>query len=279
MIKPQHFLSFFPSLAVKIIYCIIIIAVCSILIKISGKAISGIFNSKVTESRHIDSKKAATLGAVISSVVKYTIMFVGVCSALVNFGVPPATLAAVLGTGTVAIGLGAQNVIKDIISGFFILLENQFGVGDMVIINNVTGTVEDISIRTTQIRDANGALHIIPNGNISTVTNMCKEFINAIVDVDVDYNEDLERVLKVLNDEMDGAMQKISGLRKRPSVLGVSNLGESGVTIRILAECHIKENYSVERGIRLIVKNRLDRENISIPFPQCTIHMAERQEG
>ena len=112
MIKPELIFSFMTSLAVKIIYCIIIIAVCSILIKISGKAISGIFNSKVTESRHIDSKKAATLGAVISSVVKYTIMFVGVCSALVNFGVPPATLAAVLGTGTVAIGLGAQNVIK-----------------------------------------------------------------------------------------------------------------------------------------------------------------------
>lgn len=260
----------------KLLYCILIVIMCAIATKLSTKSISTLFNSRLTQSRHIDSKKSATLGAVMSSVAKYVIMFVGACSILVNLGIPPTTLAAVLGTGTVAIGLGAQNVIKDLIAGFLILLENQFGVGDIITVEGKTGVVEDITIRTTQLRGADGTLHIIPNGSISVVSNMCKEYANAVVDVDIDYKEDLESVLKILNNEMEIAAKELKALRNPPTVLGVIKLGDNGITIRTVAECEVKENFSTERALRLRIKNRLDKENISIPFPQCTVHMAEK---
>lgn len=260
----------------KLIYSLLIVIACAISIKVFTKFINKLFSSRLTHLKQIDAKKSATLGAVVSSVAKYVIIFIGVCSILINFGVSPTTLAAVLGTGTVAIGLGAQNVIKDLIAGFLILLENQFVVGDMVTIEGKMGVVEDITIRATQLRSADGTLHIIPNGTITIVSNMSKEYVNAIVDVDVAYEEDLETVLKILNDEMDIAAKEISSLRSRPTVLGVMNLGDNGITIRTVAECDIKENFATERNLRLRIKNRLDKENISIPFPQCTVHMAEK---
>lgn len=269
-------ISFLTTSISKLLYCILILIVCAIAIKLSTKSITTLFNTHIGNLRHFDTKKSATLGAVIASVAKYVILFVGVCSILVEFGVPPTTLAAVLGTGTVAIGLGAQNVIKDLIAGFLILLENQFGVGDIISIEGKTGTVEDITIRTTQIRSADGTLHIIPNGAISVVSNLSKEYANAIVDVDVDYKENLEHVLKILNDEMEIAEKEIKTLRTKPTVLGVIKLGESGITIRTIAECQVKENFAIERELRLRIKNRFDKENIAIPFPQRTIHMAEK---
>ena len=260
----------------KLLYCLLIVIVCAVGIKVSTRFIATLFGSHLTQLKQVDSKKSATLGAVISSVAKYVIIFIGVCSILINLGVSPTTLAAVLGTGTVAIGLGAQNVIKDLIAGFLILLENQFVVGDIVTIEGKTGVVEDITIRATQLRSADGTLHIIPNGTISIVSNMCKEYVNAIVDVDVAYEEDLETVLKVLNDEMETAFKELTSLRNRPTVLGVIKLGDNGITIRTVAECEIKENFATERNLRLRIKNRLDKENIAIPFPQCTVHMADK---
>ncbi|MGE4215412.1 MAG: mechanosensitive ion channel family protein [Anaerotignaceae bacterium] len=276
MIDTAMAITFLTAGISKLLYCLLILIICAIATKLSTKSITTLFNSRLTQSRHIDSKKSATLGAVMSSVAKYVIIFVGVCSILVNLGIPPTTLAAVLGTGTVAIGLGAQNVIKDLIAGFLILLENQFGVGDIITIEGKTGVVEDITIRTTQIRSFDGTLHIIPNGGISVVSNLCKEYANAIVDVDIAYKEDLETVLKILNNEMDLAAKELKALRNQPTVLGVIKLGDNGITIRTIAECEVKENFATERELRLRIKNRLDKENISIPFPQCTIHMAEK---
>ncbi|HCT65680.1 MAG TPA: mechanosensitive ion channel protein MscS [Lachnospiraceae bacterium] len=276
MFETTMLISLLSTAIPKLLYCLLIIIVCIIGTKISTKSITTIFNSRITKLKQIDAKKSSTLGAVISSVSKYTIIFIGVCSILIHLGVSPTTLAAVLGTGTVAIGLGAQSVIKDIIAGFFIILENQFGVGDIITIEGKTGSVEDITIRTTQLRGADGTLHIIPNGAISIVSNMCKEYINAIVDVDIAYEENLEAVLKILNNEMDIAAKELTDLRSRPTVLGVINLGNNGITIRTVAECDIKQNFVIERDLRLRIKNRLDKENISIPFPQCTVHMAEK---
>ncbi|MGL4790851.1 MAG: mechanosensitive ion channel family protein, partial [Anaerotignaceae bacterium] len=145
-------------------------------------------------------------------------------------------------------------------------------------IGDKTGVVEDISIRTTQIRSPNGTLHIIPNGGITVVSNMCKEYINAIVEVDVAYEEDLQKVIGILNDEMVIAGKELKEIRTTPIVLGVADLADSGVTIKIIAECDIKQNYNIERELRLRIKNRFDAEGITIPFPQRVVHMAEKKE-
>ena len=272
----DHLLAFLLGSAYKLGYCVFIFVLCLLAIRVSRHMIRSFFEGRLAVNRHIDTSKATTLGSVVSSIATYTIWFVGICSMLIQLGVPSTSLAAVLGTGTVAIGLAAQNVIKDIIAGFFILLEDQFFVGDLVTLpnQNLTGTVEEITIRVTRLRAADGTLHIVPNGSITVVSNMCKEYSNAIVEVDVAYEEDLMRVLEVLRDEMSCSFGALEGLRKEPVVLGVTSLGDSGITIRMTAECQPEAKYAVERALRLRVKNHLDKEHISIPYPQCVVHMA-----
>jgi len=156
----------------KLSYCLLIIIICLISIKFSTKIINKFFASKAPSAISIN--KASTLSALLSGISKYAIVLVGICAVLISLGVPPATLTAVLGTGTVAIGLATQSVVKDAIAGFFILFENQFSVGDTITIEGKTGIVEDITIRKTLLRSDDGVLHLVPNGSISIVSNNCK---------------------------------------------------------------------------------------------------------
>ncbi|GFI61402.1 small-conductance mechanosensitive channel [Clostridiales bacterium] len=130
-------------------------------------------------------------------------------------------------------------------------------------------------MRTTRLRDADGTVYIIPNGTISTVTNKCKEFINAMVDVGVAYEEDIDKVISVLKDELAQSMGSIDGLLETPEVLGIAGLEDSAVVIRIVAKCRVKTNFAVERELRLRIKRRFDKESISIPYPQRTIHLID----
>lgn len=269
------FYTFIAAGISKLIYCIVIIVVSFIAIKVSSKLIRSFFGTRLT-LLSVDTNKVATLSALLCSIIRYVILFVAGCSILIYLGVPTATLTAVLGTGTVAIGLAAQGIIKDIITGFFILSENQFSVGDIVTIEGNTGVVEGITVRTTILRGFDGTLHIIPNGHITIVSNMCKDYMNAIINVNVAYKENIENVIKILNDEMATAKSEIKELKSQPSVVGVVDLAPNGVTIRIVAECMVKENAGVERELRLRIKNRFDREDISIPFPQTTVHIADK---
>ena len=184
-----------------------------------------------------------------------------------------ASLAAVSGSVAVAIGLGAQNVVSDIIAGIFILVEEQFNVGDIVEINGCTGTVESVTMRTTRLRDVDGTVYIVPNGTISTVVNKCKDFINAVVDVGISYEDDADNAIEVLKDEMAKAYAESDGMLEEPNVLGITGLDDSAVTIRIVVKCRVKENYKVERDLRLRIKKRFDAEGITIPYPQRTVRI------
>lgn len=271
----EKFTNFSIEIITKIINCTIILFICTIIYKILKYSINRFFN-RTQNFKKFDTGKIITLSSISKSLCKYIIYFIAVFTILINLGVNPTTLITIFGAGSVAIGLGAQNLIQDIIGGFFILFEDQFNVGDLITIQNKTGTVEDITLRTTKLRSYDGTVYIIPNGSIGVITNMCKEFINAIVDIGVDYKEDIEQVLKVLNDEMKNTSD-IKGLRNVPTVLGVTELADSSVIIRIIAECDIKENYSIERILRLRIKNRFDKENISIPYPQTTVHIVKEE--
>lgn len=268
------------QIGLKLLYCILIIIVCALIIKISRHMIHKFFD-KQAQLRQVplDQRKANTLNSISASLVKYIIYFIGLFTILTYLGIDSKSLLAIAGAGSVALGLGAQKVVQDMLDGFFILFEDHFGVGDVVMIQDKMGTVEALTLRTTKIRDANGAVHIIPNGEIGMMTNMSREFINAVVDVDVDYDEDTAKVIAILKDEMEKT-KDIAALLSPPEVLGVAALNESAVTIRIVAQCQVKENYAVERELRLRVKARLDKERIAIPFPQRTIHIvnAEKKE-
>ncbi len=251
--------------------------VMTLLILIVGKFLIGLIKKVIKKAingnTYISKRKAETMGTVTSSVVKYIVYFILLCVILNFWGVNTASLLTLGGVATVAVGLGAQSIIQDIMSGAFILMEDQFGVGDIITAEGYTGTVVSIGLRTTVLRSVDGNMHIIPNGQIKIVTNMSKEFNRGIVDICVAYDEDTERVLDVLKDEMKQIYENghIEGLIAVPVVLGVEELGDSGIRIRISADCKVGQNWNVERMIRLRVKKRFDKEGIEIPFPQVVV--------
>ena len=272
LLKHNKILSFFSILGISIIQIII----ASVFIKIINFAIKKSFksNSKLTQ------RKKETLIEVFKSLSKYLVYFVVICSILANFGINIASIMTIAGVGSVAIGFGAQSLVQDIITGMFILFEDQYGVGDIIEVNGLNGCVESINIRTTNIRSVDGNLHIIPNGQIKIVTNMSKEFNRAVIDFSVSYEEDIDNVIFVIDNELKRIFENnlIDGLLLKPVVLGVVELAPSSVNIRISADTKVGENWAVERSIRKFIKNRLDKENINIPYPKQVIQIEEMRK-
>lgn len=231
----------------------------------------------VAKSNRISERKMNTVRTICNSVARYVFYFVILCNVMSVLGINTTSILALGGAVSVAIGLGAQSLIQDVVTGVFILIEDQFGVGDMVCLEGYSGKVESIGLRTTSIRSADGDLFIVPNGQIKIVTNMSKGFNRAMVDVGVAYEENLEDVIKVLENEMQSIYdnEHIQGLINKPEVLGVVELGDSAVVIKIKADCEVGENWAIERELRRLVKNRFDKEGIQIPYPQRVVYIKE----
>lgn len=206
-----------------------------------------------------------TVYSLIQSVFSYVMYFILITAVLGVFGVNLASLLAVAGVGGVALAFGAQTLIKDIISGAFLWGEGNVVVGDVVEIGGLSGEVEAVALRTTTLRNVNGNLYIIPNGEIRTVVNMSRSFKRALVDIPVAYEESLDKVLAVLRDEMERVPDAIHGVSVPPTVEGVLGFDNVGMTVRISVECPIKENWRIEREIRKRVKDRFDQEGIRMP--------------
>ncbi len=209
-----------------------------------------------------------TLRSLVCSVFDYTMYFIIATIVLGIFGVNVTSMIAVAGVGGVAIGFGAQTLVKDVISGIFLWAEGNMSVGDVVDINGLSGEVESIALRTTAIRNYSGNLFVIPNGDIRTVTNMSRSFKRAIVDVRVPYEEKLERILSILEDEMGKAFARIEGLSETPQVLGVLAYETDAIIVRLAVLCPAKENWRIERELRRLVKDRFDEEGIQMPHVQ-----------
>ncbi|MBQ6555797.1 MAG: mechanosensitive ion channel family protein [Firmicutes bacterium] len=255
--------------AVKLVITLVIFIIGRLIISI----LKSLIKKTVTKNTKLSPRKANTIGAVTTSVVKYAAYFVLACILLNFWGINTNSLLTLGGVATVAVGLGAQSIIQDIMTGAFILMEDQFGVGDIISTEGYSGVVVSIGLRTTVLRSMDGNLHIIPNGQIKTVTNMSKDFNRGIVYICVAYEENIDRVIDILDDEMEKIFsnEHIDGLISKPVVLGVEELGESSIKIRISADCNIGRNWDVERQIRRLVKNRFDKEGVEIPFPQVVV--------
>ncbi len=191
-------------------------------------------------------------------------------------------LLAGVGVAGLAISFGAQSLVKDVISGFFILLEKQFDVGDVVEIGGKSGEVERMTLRVVMLRDIEGILHVIPNGTITAVSNKTHRWARAVLDVGVAYKENVDDVREVLGALAsdfweDQAWRK--KLLEAPLVVGVQALGDSAVTVRMMVKTVPGKQWEVRRELWRRVKNRLDDEGIEIPFPQRTLHFADADAG
>ena len=245
---------------------ILIFIIAKISIKVINKVIVKIFKNQEKLGIQTSEKKKQTLIALLNNITVYVIYFIAIISALQTLGVKMTTILAVAGSASVAIGLGAQNVIKDIIAGFFILFEDQFAVGDYVTIGTMSGIVEVVGLRITKMRDFTGELHIIPNGTITTVTNKSRGSMRALVDIQVAYNEDLDKVIRILNEVIEDSKKHHDYYEEGPKVYGIVNITETVVTVRITAKTVAMMQWDAEIDIRKRVKEAFDREGIKMPF-------------
>lgn len=263
----------------KISKIIIILILVKIAIKVSYLVIDKFFEKQKNFKYKIEERKSNTLAVILKSVAKYVIYFIGFIPILEEFGIKTTSILATAGIGGLAIGFGAQNLVKDIITGFFILFEDQFSVGDYIKVGEFEGIVEAMGIRVTKIRDFSGALHIIPNGNIQTVTNRTRGAMRAWVDVGIAYEEDIDKAISVLNNISKEIAKNNSNIVEGPTVLGVSNLGESDVVLSVIAKTKPMEQWAVERELRKKIKEAFDREGIEIPYPRRVIIKGEENYG
>jgi len=225
------------------------------------------FQSQKQSKFGFNERKADTLSELLKSVLKYVLYILGVLNILEVMGFPIGTLLVGAGLGGVAIGFGAQSLVKDIITGFFILFEDQFSVGEYITIDNMSGIVESVGLRITRIKDFSGDLHIVPNGQISKVTNHSRDSARALVDVEIGYGVNIDSALLVLNRLSQDLQKENTDIIEGPSVLGVSRLGESGVTIRVIARTKPMKHWAIEMELRKRIKDNFDKENIEIPYP------------
>jgi small-conductance mechanosensitive channel len=221
-------------------------------------------------------KRAETLVLIVRNAIKVFIYVVASFMILKEIGVDIAPLLAGVGIAGLAIGFGAQTLVKDFLTGFFILMENQYRVGDVVKIGDHSGLVEKIKLRTTVLRDLQGVVHIIPNGEVQSVNNMTFEWSRVVLDIGVAYKEDVNKVISVLQDVGNNMRQdEYFGpmMLEDPQILGVDDFGDSQVTIKMLAKtCPLKQ-WEVARELRRRIKYAFDEQGIEIPFPHRTLFM------
>lgn len=220
-------------------------------------------------------KRGHTLAQLLRSVGLVVVLTFSVILSLGVF-VNVTPLLAGAGVLGLAVSFGAQSLVKDFFAGFFILLEDQFSVGDAVEIEGRSGVVERMTLRLTQIRGLDGTLHSIPNGTIAVVSNRTRGWSRAVLEVGVAYATDVDRAMAVLRDEITAFARDEEWapmLDGEPEVWGVEALGDSAVTIRTVARTRPGQQWAVARELRRRIKNRLDHEAIEIPFPQRAVHV------
>ena len=258
-----------------------IIIVAWLLILFLRAAISRFEKRFADDSDSEKTKRVTTLSAIIRTTVIISIYTAAVIMIIEECGIAIGPLLAGAGIAGLAIGFGAQSLVKDVISGFFIILEDQIRVGDVVNIAGVGGIVESISLRTTRLRDIEGRVHIVPNGLIEVATNFTREWSRALVEIGVAYKEDVDRVIAVLQEVGENLRSDpdFKDLILEPmTVQGLDSFGDSSVNIRIFFKTLPIKQWDVAREFRKRVKKAFDQQGISIPFPHRTIYMA-RDEG
>lgn len=223
-------------------------------------------------------KRADTLASIISKALTVALWFTALMSALRQLGFDLAPILAGAGVAGVALGFGAQSLVRDVISGFFLLIENQIRVNDVCILNGTAGLVEEINLRTTVLRSADGVVHIFPNGSITSISNMTREFSFYVFDVGVAYKEDTDRVAQVLRDigaEIREEEAFKDAILEPLEVLGVDKFADSAVVVKARIKTQPLQQWRVGREINRRIKKKFDELGIEIPFPHLSLYFGE----
>jgi len=239
--------------------------------KVGNKILKKLESSKISEDRK---KRYKTLFSVILLIVKISLWTFAILWVLGELGLDYKPLLVAAGGLSFAVGFGAQSLVKDIISGFFILMEEQLAIGDVVDINGKVGTVEKISLRTLSIRAFDGTLHIIPNGSISNVSNLTYDWARTVLKIGLSYDANPNKVEEIINktgEEMYNDKEWKRKLLEAPSCLGIDSFGDSAVIYTIISRVKAGNQWAVARELRKRLKKNFEKENIEIPYPYMNV--------
>jgi moderate conductance mechanosensitive channel len=232
----------------------------------ANKVLERIFN-KYSKRNDVSAGRAQTLQSLSKNIVGYVLIFIFFVTVLQIFGIQVTAILAGAGIVGLAVGFGAQGLVSDVVTGFFILLEKQVDVGDYVSTGSFSGIVEEVGLRTTHIRGFDGTLHYVPNREITSVSNHSRGNMRALVDIGISYDDDIDKAIVVLQQVCDQVAQEDDNIVEGPNVIGVQTLGASDVVLRIIGKTKNMEQWGVERKLRKAMKEALDQNGIEIPFP------------
>ncbi len=227
-------------------------------------------------------KRAYTLGNILRHALLILLSFIAIMMILGELGIQLGPLLATAGIGALAVGFGAQSLVKDVINGFFIILENQYRIGDVIKVGGVSGLVEQLSLRRTVLRDLEGIVHTIPNGEIKIVSNLSKEWSRSVIDIEVSYYEDIDRVIDLLIEigkELEREESYKAFILEPLQILGVERFGESGIIIRMMIKTAPLKQWEIGRELRKRIKKAFDERGIQIPFPHRVLIFGEKNEA
>lgn len=219
------------------------------------------------------SQRVEAVSSVLAGAVSFVVYLVALFLVLGELGVDLAPLLAGAGVAGLAIGFGAQSLVKDCFTGIFILLEDQYAVGDIIDAGEATGIVENVSLRVTRLRSVDGVVWHVPNGEITRVGNMSQHWSRSLLDIEVAYDTDLKRAKQLIGEVAGAYAETDEEVLEEPEVWGVEALGASGVVIRLVVKTKPSAQWRVSRELRERIKERFDTEGIEIPYPTQTLWM------
>jgi len=264
---------------IKIIIIVIAAYLFNVIIRrIITRAIRIAVVADETSSKEAEKRREDTLIHIFNGAIRIALLIIAILMILKEIGLEIAPILAGAGIVGLAVGFGAQYLIRDIITGLFIILENQYRIGDVIKIGDADGTVENITLRLTTLRDLNGTVHHIPHGEIKRVSNLSKKFARINLNIGISYNANLEHVIKVINqtgDELAKDPRFADSIITAPKFLRINEFAESAIIIKILGDTKPLMQWEVTGELRKRLKIAFDREGIEIPLPQMVIHKAK----
>jgi small conductance mechanosensitive channel len=265
--------------AVRIAVILLIgLAVLRLIKQATNRWIEGV---KDLEARDPRRQRATTLGNLLQSMAQYVVWPIVAIMILSEVGLDVGALLATAGVAGLAIGFGAQTLVKDVIGGIFLLFDDIIHVGDLVTIGSTTGTVEEIGVRLVKVRTFDGELVMIPAGEIRTFGNKSVDWARVVVPVGLSYEQDVDAVLPIIDEvAQEWADENASILLEdQPQVQGLMDFGDSSVTARVVVQVKPGEQFAAERDLRMRLKRAFDERGVEIPFPQRTVHVLGEASG
>ncbi len=268
---------------INIVIVLVVFLIIIIIVRLVSKRIKKLFNKKISDEKIEIKKRTFTFTSVVSNLIIAISAVFAVLIIASELGIEITPILAGAGVMGIVIGFGAQSFVKDLINGTFMLFEQWFQIDDVITVGDTSGTVERFNLRTTVIRDIEGTVHYIPNGEITKLSNRTQLWSRALVEVSVHYKENTDRVVEVLENIFDELMddkeyRKV--ILERPKVLGdggISELRDSAVVFKIICKVKAGNQWTIGRQIRKRIKDKFDQEGIEIPYPCTNIYM--RNEG